>query len=373
MKGISTKIGMAVAIAMVSAGSLFAAEGQTLTRDQWMKQIGNAAKSGEALTQTLSQVSPEDRVEFTQMALKAVSRMPVSNEEKGAAFVRTAVACISGKQGTNKKNVIAEVFADVPVEYLPLVTSELAKRFDQELNQMSDDDYAKLASETLEVCAKRNQSTDDPAVRDTFAALAFIRGAKNKEEVKAQLLAKMPDDRTRKLASEWIPAAVEKNDYSALTAAADVDTAVKPEQSASKGSSSEGGEAGSENAKADATIASALGSQTLNGILADMNAAQNAKDSASSESDPEAAKLDTTLADVGDAGIGDFSESGANYDTLNMGTGISRTPAQTLVTTTTRVITTETDIHGYQNQTISIITTTEDPYATSTKHRGHKQ
>ena len=372
MKGISTKIGMAVAIAMVSAGSLFAADGQTLTRDQWMKQIGNAAKSGEALTQTLAQVSPEDRVEFTQMALKAVSRMPVSNEEKGAAFVRTAVACISGKQGDNKKNVIAEVFADVPVEYLPLVTSELAKRFDQELNQMSDEDYAKLASDTLEVCAKRNQSTDDPAVRDSFAALAFIRGAKNKEDLTKQLLAKMPDERTRKLAAEWIPAAVEKNDYSALTAAADVDTAVKPEQTSSKGSSSESGEkgeGGSENAKADATIPSALGSQTLNGILADMNAAQNAKDSGSSESDPDSPKLDTTLADAGDtgdSGLFEFSDSGANFDTSSMGAGMPRVPAQTTVTQ-------ETIIRGYQNQIISIITEGVDPYATSTKHRGHKQ
>lgn len=217
-------LGMAIVFAMGTCIG-FAADVSVLTRAQWLKKIGASVTSEAVLRETLGQVTPEEKVEFTQRALKAVTRMPVSPEEKSAAFVRTAVACIASVSGETKYKVIAEVFAGVPVEYLPVVTEELAKRFDQEYNKLSDEQYEKIAGDALKVAFARNAQMDSPSVRDTFAILAFLRGAKN-PELQGKLLALLPDDRMRGLAASWIPPALKDRNYDAMLAAADVDALV---------------------------------------------------------------------------------------------------------------------------------------------------
>ena len=219
------KSGLWVAVAFVfalEASVLFAQQATILTRSQWLKKIGASVTSGEVLRETLAQIAPEDRVEFTQRMLKAVTRMPVGPEEKTAAFVRTSVACISGINGGIKPQVISEVFAGVPVEYLPVVTEELAKRFDQDYNKLSDEQYEKIASETLRNAVERNAKTDAPSVRNTFVILSFLRGAKN-PALQNKLIAQLPDERMRNLAVSWLAPALKDRNYEALLAAADVD------------------------------------------------------------------------------------------------------------------------------------------------------
>lgn len=206
----------------VGAGVGLAADASALTRAQWLKKIGASVTSEAVLRETLGQVAPEEKVEFTQRVLKAVTRMPVSPDEKAAAFVRTAVACVASVTGETKYKVIAEIFAGVPVEYLPVVTEELAKRFDQEYNKLSDELYEKIARDALKIVFARNAQTDAPSVRDTFAILAFLRGAKN-PALKDKLLALLPDDRMRSLAVSWLPPALNDRNYDAMLAAADAD------------------------------------------------------------------------------------------------------------------------------------------------------
>ena len=222
MKQIKSGLWGAVAISFaLEASVLFAQQSTVLTRAQWLKKIGASVTSAEVMRETLSQIAPEDRVEFTQRALKAVTRMPVAPEEKAAAFVRTSVACISGVNGGIKPKVISEVFAGVPVEFLPVTTEELAKRFDQEYNKLSDEQYEKIASETLSSSVARNAKTDAPSVRNTFVILAFQRGAKN-PVLQNKLISQLLDERMRNLAASWLPPALKDRNYDALLAAADV-------------------------------------------------------------------------------------------------------------------------------------------------------
>ena len=219
------KSGLVVPAAMVlalAAGALAAQESAVLARSQWLKKIGESVASESVLRETLAQVSPDDKVEFTQRILKAVTRMPVSPEEKTAAFVRAAVATIGSVKGDLKSKVIAENFAGIPVEHLPVVTEELAKRFDQEYNKLSDEQYEKIASDVLREAVARNEKTDAPSVRNTFVMLAFLRGAKN-PQLQDKLLALLPDDRMRDLAKSWLPPALKDRNYDALLAAADVE------------------------------------------------------------------------------------------------------------------------------------------------------
>ena len=78
------KSGWGVPAAMVLAlavGAVAAQETAVLTRAQWLKKIGESVASESVLRETLAQVAPADKVEFTQRLLKAVTRMPVSPEE----------------------------------------------------------------------------------------------------------------------------------------------------------------------------------------------------------------------------------------------------------------------------------------------------
>lgn len=217
---------MAVILTVCGAGGAWAAEASVLTRAQWLKKIGESVKQESVLRETLTQVAPEERVEFTQRILKAVTRMPVGPDEKAAAFVRTAVACIAGANGEAKNKVIAEVFACVPVEYLPVVTEELAKRFDQEYNKLSNEQYEAIATAVVTVAIARNAQTDEPSVRNTFVILAFLRNAKNQAELEKKLLALLADERMRSLVASWLPAALKDRNYDGLLAAADVEELV---------------------------------------------------------------------------------------------------------------------------------------------------
>lgn len=220
------RIGLGCVIALLAV-TVFAQEetSKTLTRAQWLRQIGSAVSDATVLDNTMAQVSPADRVEFAQRLIKAASRLPVAPEEKAATLVKVAVASISGVTGENKMKVIAEVFAGVPIEFLPVVTEELAKRFDQEHNGLSDEQYAQIASDTLNTAIERNKSTDLPSVRNTFVILAFLRGTKN-TALRDTLVAQLPDERMRNLAFNWVNSVMERNDYETLLAAADVDAPI---------------------------------------------------------------------------------------------------------------------------------------------------
>lgn len=210
------------AVGFLAVACVMAQEADTLTRAQWLKQIGPSVNDVSILKGTLARVAPEDRVEFTQRILKAVSRMPVGPEEKSAAFVRTAVACIAGIPEETKQRVIAEVFAVIPIEHLPVVTEELARRFDQEYNGLSDERYEKFSVETLKIAVDRNAHCDMPSVRNTFVVLVFLRGSKN-SALKNRLVSLLPDERMRNLADGWVGSVMNNNDYEPLLAASDVD------------------------------------------------------------------------------------------------------------------------------------------------------
>lgn len=210
------------AIVMFCLGCMnLRAAGVELKRSQWLKKIGASVMDEAVLKETFAQVPDSDKLEFAQRAMKAVSRMPVEPEKKAASFVSVAVACIQGAKGDVRYNVIAEAFASVPVSFLPVVTEELSKRFNQDFNKLSDEAYEKIATSVVEIAAKRNARTDDPAVRDTFVLLAFLRDAKN-PDLEPKLLELLADERTKRLVAEWMPSALNGN-YEALLAAAAVE------------------------------------------------------------------------------------------------------------------------------------------------------
>ncbi|NLC82372.1 MAG: hypothetical protein GX748_14430 [Lentisphaerae bacterium] len=223
MKRMTYSLCAAATMALLATGSgLFAQESTTLTRAQWLKKVGASVSSDAVLRETMTSLAPADKAEFAQRVIKAATRLPVGPDEKSAALVKSAVACIAGATGEVKQQVIAEVFAGVPVEFLPVVTEELAKRFDQAYNKLSNEQYEKIATDALAASVKRNAETDAPSVRNAFTILAFARGAQD-PALQNKLIAQLPDERMRNLAASWLPPALKEKKYDALLAAADVD------------------------------------------------------------------------------------------------------------------------------------------------------
>lgn len=320
-KPLGVFVGSLAAAIMLSVPITHAEEASTLTRAQWLKKIGPSASNYDTLKSTVAQVASEDKAYFSQRLIKAVSRMAVNQAEKSAAFVRAAVGLIAGGKGDEKYAIMAEIFAGVPVEYLPAVTDALAKRFNQQTNKLTDESYMKIADKAIDTCVKRNAQTDDPAVRDTFVALCFIKASAKASDVDTgkSIIAKLPDGRIEDLAGKWVPKALD-GDYADMLAAADV----KPLAIS----------------KALGGRSNAVGSQTVLSLLADLNMIQNVNDAGK--------KL--TIGDVLANGTDhdEFTQSGAIFNPHATEAGLSRRPVKGEI---------EDDSHRplpYQNQRTGI-------------------
>ncbi len=336
MKVTKEMLRMAVLGVCLSGGAwAVLAQEAPLTRAQWLKRIGASVTEQGVLNETFERVAPADKVEYAQKVIRASAKLPAEPSEKSATLVRSAVGLIGGVSGVTKQQVIAEVFAGVPIEYLPTVTEELAKRFDQEYNKLTDEQYESFASETLALATKRNASTDVPSVRNTFVVLAFLRGAKA-PELKNRLIAKLPDERQRNLAAGWIPPALNDRNYGAMLAASDVEPLGIQEH----------------------LLLGMVGSSNLDRLLADLNANLAIKP-VTSEGVETAEGMETQetvwlpLSDVRTTGgIIGYGLSGSQLDHMS-DYGINRVPrpmteilCQTIVWTPC----------GYQNQRVTITT-----------------
>ena len=224
------------AVAQGAAGTPVSKEKQSLeagmlTRSQWLKKIGDAAKDANIAQEVMRQVVAGQKVEFTQRLLKAITRMPLSPEEKLASLIQAAIVCIGSTPMSNdgRYKVIAEVIAVVPVEYLPSLMGALAKRFNQKLNDLTPDQFKGMAETTVKLSVERNKSTDDPAVRNTFAMLLFLTATTSAEtpDLQAILLKCLSDDRNRELAKNWIDEAL-KGNFEPMLTASDVVVRVTP-------------------------------------------------------------------------------------------------------------------------------------------------
>lgn len=264
MKAVSMKKGLIfVALGLLTCASVLA-EGATLSRSQWLQKVSESASNVSVLKETMSQVPAEDRVEFTQKVLKAVNALPVTPEEKSNAFVQAMSACLDVDAGAQKLDLIAEVFATVPVSYLPAVTEQLASSLKR--NNLSDSAYETLANKAIEVASKRNAKTDEPAVRDTFVTLAFLRGAKDPNAMKDKLIAALPDKHSQKVAADLVPGVLASQNYTDVVAAAGEEVA--PVEGMDRGHT---------------TLATELGHGNLDALLADIGAQKSVAGASGSE------------------------------------------------------------------------------------------
>ena len=218
---LTKRINMTVCAVVFCIGAVTVQGQETLKRDQWFKLIGESAKDKAVLKTTLAQIESNDCLEFTRRVLRAVTKMPLGQDEKAARYIESSILCFANAKEGAKLDVVAETIALAPVAYLPGLVKEMSKGFDPKASGMTNEQYKEYAEKGVEICFKRNAHVDDTTVRNTFAILLFTRSAQSVPGLQDALLAKLPDDRSRGLAAKWLADAA-RDDYAAVLASADV-------------------------------------------------------------------------------------------------------------------------------------------------------
>ena len=220
-------VGLAAGIAMADGMSIADAR----------KQVADCVSNPSTMTAVVKQLSAADQRTYLGDVVAAVAKLPGSKEEAGAAYVNVCRAALKGASKDNLNEMIAEIFATVPPEFLPVISENLAgdmlNRAADPSRTYTDEQYAAIAKKTMEVVNKRLESADSADVRSAFAALTFIRGSNNaSDKIVSAMLETLPESTREPASKEWFPAALAGGDnksYDAMLVAASADDNISPE------------------------------------------------------------------------------------------------------------------------------------------------
>ena len=222
-----------VARAQTAAEKLAADKTQISLADARGK-IDKAIDSPAVMGELMKRLSAEDQVKFLADVNKAIGDMPASSEEKTAKFLNINHVALTMAQKGNTTALLAEVFATVSPDALPVISErfavDLVNRAGNPNITYTDDQFQKLATDVMEKINDRTEETDNGSARSTFAILMFGRASNlegdSLEKFQDALVDTLKHDDAKELArEEWIPAATGKDGreqgYEPLLASAD--------------------------------------------------------------------------------------------------------------------------------------------------------
>ena len=234
--------GVAVVQAQSAAEKLAADKTQISLADARSK-IDKAIESPAVMSELMKRLSAEDQKKFLADVNKAIADMPASIEEKTAKFLNINHVALKAAQSGNTTALLAEMFATVPPEALTVINErfavDLVNRAANPNVTYTDEQYAKLAVETMKVVNERTEEADNGSARSTFAILMFLRASNETgdalEKLQDQLVDTLKHDDAKELAKdEWIPSALGKDgrkaNYEPLLASADAGQGPDPAQ-----------------------------------------------------------------------------------------------------------------------------------------------
>lgn len=178
------------------------------------KRISEAIDDPEVMGELMASLSAEDQITFLADVNTAIESMPGSNEEKTAKFLNINRAAVRSAKPGNLVNVLAEVYATVPVESLTLINerfaADLFNRAADPSVTYSDEQFTAIAKSVTEKIQARNTGSDDAAVRNTFGVLTFVRASNGSPADLVSTLTESFDEADRNRArNEWMPPALE--------------------------------------------------------------------------------------------------------------------------------------------------------------------
>ena len=213
-------------VAIVAA--LAVTEARALSLADASGSIGAAVENPVSMTETVKQLSAEDQVAYLARVNAAIDALPGSPAEKAAKYLSVNSAAMKGAAKGNLAALLAEMFATVPPEALTVINerfaSDLFNRSANPEKPVSDEEMVAIAKATMTKIQARTATSDNTAVRDTFAVLMFLRASEGKPADLADVLVgQFADEKSRELAkTEWIPAAMgDPKSYEPMLGASD--------------------------------------------------------------------------------------------------------------------------------------------------------
>lgn len=201
------------ACALAACAVPFAATAE-LSKAEWQAKVGDCASDPSAMKATIAQIPAAEQAEFLGKVNEAISKKSGSDESKAADFYVANKAAMAG--ATEKRAVLAEVYATVPVEYLTVINERFATElFSRNANPdkpISDKAFEDLIMKVLAVVNARTESVENSDVRQVFAILMFLRASGGSPAGLADMLiAQMTDAKARESAPGWIAEAMAAN------------------------------------------------------------------------------------------------------------------------------------------------------------------
>ena len=208
------KVVKKIAVCALAACAVPFAATAELSKAEWQAKVGDCANDPAAMKATIAQIPAAEQAEFLGKVNEAISKKSGSDESKAADFYAVNKAAMSG--ATDKKAVLAEVYATVPVEYLTVINERFATElFSRNANPdkpISDKTFEELTTNTLAIVNKRCESAENADVRQTFAALMFLRASGGSPAgLSSTLVSQMTNAQARESAGGWIADAMGSN------------------------------------------------------------------------------------------------------------------------------------------------------------------
>jgi hypothetical protein len=231
MKKFLTVVGACVALAAT-------AQDKVVALAEARAGIGDVISKPAQMTAVMKRLSAADQTSFLAEVNSAIAKMPASNEEKTAKFLDVNAAALKGAKKGNLANLLAEVFATVPPESLTVVNerfaADLFNRSANPTRTITDAQFTDIAKNLFKKVQERNGTSDEAAVRNTFAILMLLRASNGTpQSLRDTLVAEMTDAEARKLAQdEWISPAMglgQDKTYDPMLGASDAGSAPSPE------------------------------------------------------------------------------------------------------------------------------------------------
>lgn len=223
MKKIMVMMAMAAAVAAVQAAQLTLADARA--------KIDQAVLSSETMNALMKQLSAADQVAFLADVNKAISEMPGSIEERAAMFLNANSAAVRAAAPGNSATLIAETFATVSPESLPVIverfSADLLNRSADPSVTYTDAQFADAMKNVMEKVNERCEQTDNGSARAGFAiAMCVLASNGEPADLGDTLIETLKHEDAKEMAkTEWIPAATAKDatqrSFEALLASAD--------------------------------------------------------------------------------------------------------------------------------------------------------
>ena len=167
-----------------------------------------------AFSDAFSELAGGDQAEFIATVNRSLAdRSEPLDEHRIKTLYRINRDAVRGAPATDRKTVLAEVFATLPIACMPL----LVERFSKELFSRkaagfkeNDDSFVEFASAALMRISLRCRTADDfPGTRTAYAVIMFLKASEGKPAGLREDFMIYVHSGTHEIArKEWIPAAL---------------------------------------------------------------------------------------------------------------------------------------------------------------------